>query len=168
MSKNVRHFIILFLLITGLPWYGAAQQAAPYRLTLRDAIEKGLQANLSVLVADTQVQEAEGTRTRRLSAALLPRVRAESYANVQNRNLRAFGISGSGFPAVVGPFSNYDFRVSADQNVFDLQTYRSYKPSQDALEASKLNYQDALNLITRPITALSLNPQSAPALTSPP
>jgi len=36
-----------------------------------------------------QVQEAEGTRTRRLSAALLPRVRAESYANVQNRNLRA-------------------------------------------------------------------------------
>ena len=80
MSKNVRHFIILFLLITGLPWYGAAQQAAPYRLTLRDALEKRLQANLSVLVADTQVQEAEGARTRRLSAALLPRVRAGAGA----------------------------------------------------------------------------------------
>jgi len=163
MSKNVRHFIILFLLITGLPWYGAAQQAAPYRLTLRDAIEKGLQANLSVLVADTQVQEAEGTRTRRLSAALLPRVRAESYANVQNRNLRAFGISGPGFPAVVGPFSNYDFRVSADQNVFDLQSYRSYKASQDALEASKLNYQDARDLIIRSIAGLYLDAQSAAA-----
>src|SRR5260370_3636505 len=163
MSKNVRHFIILFLLISGLPWCGAAQQAAPYRLTLRDAIEKGLQANRSLRVADTQVQEAEGTRTRRLSAALLPRVRAESYANVQNRNLRAFGISGSGFPAVVGPFSNYDFRVSADQNVFDLQSYRSYKASQDALEASKLNYQDARDLIIRSIAALYLNAQSAAA-----
>ena len=163
MSKNVRHFIILFLLITGLPWYGAAQQAARYRLTLRDAIEKGLQANLSVLVADTQVQEAEGTRTRRFSAALLPRVRTESYANVQNRNLRAFGISAPGFSTVVGPFSNYDFRVSADQNVFDLQSYRSYKASQDALEASKLNYQDARDLIIRSIAGLYLDAQSAAA-----
>src|SRR5260370_37438791 len=149
MSKNVRHFIILFLLITGLPWYGAAQQAAPYRLTLRDAIEKGLQANLSVLVADTQVQEAEGTRTRRLSAALLPRVRAESYANVQDRNLRAFGISGSAFPAVVGPVSTYDFRVSAHPSVFELHTYRPYKPHQPAIYASKLNYQATPHLILR-------------------
>ncbi|MGD0903929.1 MAG: hypothetical protein ABR924_13405, partial [Terracidiphilus sp.] len=52
----------------------AAQQSPPYRLTLQDAIQRGLQANLSVLVAGTRVDEAEGTRERRLSAALLPRV----------------------------------------------------------------------------------------------
>ncbi len=69
-----------------------ASSLAPYRLTLQDAIQKALQANLSVLVASTRVEEAEGTRMRRLSAALLPRVNAQSYANVQNRNLRAFGI----------------------------------------------------------------------------
>jgi outer membrane protein TolC len=163
MSKILRHFFILTLLATGLAWRSAAQQTPPYRLTLRDAIDQGLRANLSVLVADTQVQEAEGTRTRRLSAALLPRVRAESYANVQNRNLRAFGISAPGFPAVVGPFSNYDFRVSADQNILDLQSYRNYKASQDALEASKLNYQDARDLIIRSIAGLYLDAQSAAA-----
>ena len=163
MSKNLRHVFILTLLATGVAWRGAAQQATPYRLTLRDAIEKGLQANLSVLVADTQVQEAEGTRTRRLSAALYPRLRAESYANVQNRNLRAFGISAPGFPAVVGPFSNYDFRVYADQNIFDLQSYRSYKASQDAVEANKLSYQDARDLIIRSIAGLYLDAQSAAA-----
>src|SRR5512135_3911015 len=95
----------------------ALAQQSPYRLSLRDAIQKGLQANLSVLVADTRVQEAEGTTVRRMSAAVLPRVRGSSYANLQNRNLRAFGISLPGAPDVVGPFSNYDFRVSADQNI---------------------------------------------------
>jgi outer membrane protein TolC len=166
MSKNLRHFFILILLATGLAWRGVAQQTSPYRLTLRDAIDKGLRANLSVLVADTQVQEAEGTRIRRLSAALFPRVRAESYANVQNRNLRAFGISAPGFPAVVGPFSNYDFRVSADQNIIDLQSYRNYKASQDAVEASKLSYQDARDLVIRSIAALYLDAQSAAARTN--
>src|SRR5579864_808506 len=140
-----------------------AQGSGPYRLTLRDAIEKGLKANLSVLVADTRVEESQGTRTRRLSAALFPRVRSQSYVNFQNRNLRAFGISAPGFPSVVGPFSNYDFRIAADQNIFDLQSYRSYKASEDAVEASKLSYQDARDLIVRAIAGLYLDAQSASA-----
>jgi outer membrane protein TolC len=162
MKKDLGGLFILALL-TGLVARGAAQQAAPYRLTLREAIEKGLQANLSVLVANTRVEENEGTRTRRLSAALLPRVRSESYANFQNRNLSAFGITAPGLPAVVGPFSNYDFRIAADQNIFDLQSYRTYKASQDAVEASKLDYQDARDLIVRSIAGLYLDAQSAAA-----
>jgi outer membrane protein TolC len=162
MKKHLSSLFILVLL-TGLVARGTAQQTPAYRLTLREAIEKGLQANLSILVANTRVEENEGTRTRRLSAALFPRVRSESYANFQNRNLRAFGISAPGFPAVVGPFSNYDFRIAADQNLFDLQSYRSYKASQDAVEASKLDYQDARDLIVRSIAGLYLDAQSAAA-----
>ena len=163
MRRNLGSFFTLVVL-AGLVSGGLAQQAAaPYRLTLRDAIEKGLQANLSVLVANTQVEEAEGTRMRRLSAALFPRVRSQSYVNFQNRNLRAFGISAPGFPAVVGPFSNFDFRVSAEQNLFDLQSYRSYKASEDAVETSKLSYQDARDLIVRAIAGLYLEAQSASA-----
>lgn len=156
-------FLVLIALVGGFAWRGAAQQASPYRLTLRKAIEKGLQANLSILVANTRIEENGGTRTRRLSAAFLPRVRSESYANFQNRNLRAFGISAPGIPGVVGPFSNYDFRVAVDQNLFDLQSYRSYKASQDAIESSKLDYQDARDLIIRSIAGLYLDAQSAAA-----
>ena len=154
-------FVLIFISVATSR--GNAQQAVSNRLTLRDAIEKGLQANLSVLVASTRIEEAEGTRTRRLSAALLPRVRLQSYANFQNRNLNAFGISVPGLPAVVGPFSNYDFRIAADQNIFDLQSYRSYKASQGAVDASKLDYQDARDLIIRAIAALYLDAQSAAA-----
>ena len=141
----------------------AAQQQPPYRLTLQDAIQKALQANLSVLVAGTRVEEAEGTRMRRMSAALLPRVNAQTYTNYQNRNLRAFGISVPGMPEVVGPFSNYDFRVYAQQNVVDLQSYRAYKASELALDAGKMDYEDARDLIVRAIAALYLDGQSAAA-----
>jgi len=141
----------------------AAQQPPPVRLTLQDAIQKGLQANLGVLVAGTRVDEAEGTRMRRLSAALLPRVNAQTYANVQNRDLRAFGISLPGMPEVVGPFSNYDFRVYAQQNVVDLQSYRGLKASERAIDAGKMDLQDARDLIVRSIAALYLSAQFAQA-----
>jgi len=125
MKSNLRTAILLLLMSTVLQSHIGAQampqQQAPVRLTLQDAIQRGLQANLGVLLAGTRIEEAEGTRLRRLSAALLPRVNAQAYANVQNRDLQAFGISAPGFPAVVGPFSNYDFRVYAQQNVLDMQ-----------------------------------------------
>ena len=161
VMKRLVYFLIFPALIF-LPDYAAAQTPTAYRLTLRDAIAKGLQANLSVLVADTRVQEAEGTRMRRL-ASLLPRVGTESYANLQNRNLRAFGISFPGVPGVVGPFSNYAFRLYADQMGLDLQSLHSLRASERQEDATKLDYRDARDLIVRAIGGLYLNAQSAAA-----
>ena len=108
MKWNFRTVVILGLagLICGA--IGAAQEPAPYRLTLRDAIQKALQANLNVLVADTRVEEAEGTRVR-------------------------------------------------------LQSYRGWKASERALDAGKMDYQDARDLIIRAVASLYLNAQSAAA-----
>ena len=127
-----------------------AQQPLPLRLTLQDAIHKALQANLSVLVGATRVDEAEANRTRSQSAALLPRINAQTYANAQNRNLRAFGLSLPGFPipSVVGPFSNYDFRVYAQQNIVDLESYRNlttlYKLAKDKHDTGTATGVDVL------------------------
>lgn len=139
------------------------QQAQPVRLTLTDAIERGLRANLSALLAGTRVEEAEGTRVRRLSAAMLPRVNAQAYANLQNRNLRAQGLSLAMIPETVGPLSNYDVRVSAQQNVIDLQSYRAWKASEQALATAKMDERDARDLIVRSVAAMYLNAQSAEA-----
>jgi len=155
--------IAAFFCLAGLITAAASGQQAPYRLTIEDAIQKGLQANLGVLMAGTRVEEAEGARTRSFSAALLPRVNMQTYTNLQNRNLRAFGISVPGMPDVVGPFANYDFRVYAQQNVLDLQNYRNLKASERAVEASKMDYQDARDLIVRSIAGLYLEAQSAAA-----
>ena len=163
MKSNFRTVVIVSLASLIFNAISTAQEAAPYRLTLQDAIQNGLRANLNVLAAGTRVEEAEGTRMRRLSAALLPRVSMQSYANLQNRNLRAFGISFPGVPDVVGPFSNYDFRVYAQQNIVDLQSYRGWKASERALDAGKMDYQDARELIIRAVGSLYLNAQSAAA-----
>ncbi len=144
---------------------GAALPQGPYRLTVQDAIQKALQANLSVLVAGTRVDEDQGARDRSFSAALLPRINAQVYANYQNRNLRAFGISVPGLPlpSVVGPFSNYDFRIYAQQNILDLASYRAFKASESSLDAGKLDEKDARDLIVRVTAGLYLNAQSAEA-----
>jgi outer membrane protein TolC len=173
MNSDFRNVVLLSLAgltigpITGLipGMICAAQQPEPYRLTLQDAIQKALQANLNVLVAGTRVDEAEGARVRRLSAALLPRISTQSYANVQNRDLRAFGLSLPGIPIpnVVGPFSNYDFRVYAQQNIVDLESYRGLKVSERALDAGRMDLRDARDLIVRVIAGLYLNAQSAAA-----
>ena len=166
MRTKVRIAVLLGLasaIAGSTPGAICADQQPPYRLTLQDAIQKGLQANLGVLVAGTRVDEAEGTRERRLSAALLPRVIAQTYANVQNRDLRAFGISAPGLPEVVGPFSNYDFRIYAQQNIVDLASYRGLKASERALDAGRMDLQDARDLIVRSIASLYLNVQSAAA-----
>lgn len=162
MRPRERSLVLGLLATFMLQCLSAAQASEPYRLTLREAIEKGLQANLSVLLADSQVQEAEGTSTRRFSQ-LLPRVRTRSYANLQTVNLAALGINFPGVPTLIGPFSNYDFRVSADQNVVDLQSYRAWKASQHQVQSDKLDYQDARDLIIRSIASLYLNGQAAQA-----
>lgn len=164
--------ILVLMLLSPLSGLSAnpfcAAQQAPYRLTLQEAIQKGLQANLSVLAAGTRVDEDEGTHMRRFSAALLPRVSAQAYANVQNRDLRAFGLSlpGIPIPSVVGPFSNYDFRVYAQQNIADLQSYRQLKASESALDAGKMDYQDARDSVVRLVAGFYLNAQSAAARAS--
>lgn len=164
MKRKFRITILLAVICgafgTGRP---AAGQQAPYRLTLHEAIQKGLQANVSVLTAGTRVDEAEATRLRRLAAALLPRLTAQSYANVQNRDLRAFGISIPGMPEVVGPFSNYYVGFAGQQNLVDLASYRSVKASERAVDASRADDQDARDLVVRAIAAYYLNAESAAA-----
>ncbi|HUB52161.1 MAG TPA: TolC family protein [Terracidiphilus sp.] len=162
---------IVFLVSAGLvvlanAWALARAQQAPVALTLEDAIHRALVANLSVLEAGTRVEEDRGTETR-AQAELLPHVSAQTYANYQNRDLRAFGISVPGLPlpSVVGPFSNYDFRIYAQQSVLDLAAYRSWKASRHAIDADKLSEQDARDLIVRVTASLYLAAQSAEART---
>jgi outer membrane protein TolC len=141
------------------------QPVAPYRLTLSEAIHKGLQANLNVLLADSRVDQAEGTRQRRLAAALLPRVSGQTYANLHNLNLQAFGLSYPGAPVLLGPLSNYDFRLYGQQNVVDLTSYRTFKASEQALSSAKLDDKDARDLIVRAVAAWYLDAESAAART---
>ena len=163
MRSTLRVIALLSLCCLLARASAAAQQAAPLRLTLQDAIQKALEANLNALVAGTRVDEAVGTRERRLAAALLPRVNAQAYANLQNHDLAAQGLSFPGIPSMVGPLSNYDIRVYAQQNIVDLESRHTLKASERAVDAVRMDERDARDLIVRAIAALYLNAQSAEA-----
>lgn len=138
----------------------AARQ--PLKLTLKEAIERGLASNLRILAAGTRMDEAAGARERRL-AALLPRARAEAVASLQNRNLRAFGLSAPGIPPVVPPFSTYDMRFYAEQPLFDLQSRRALQASERQQVVAREDYQDIRDLIIRQVAGLYLSAQAAAA-----
>ncbi|MDR3674633.1 MAG: TolC family protein [Acidobacteriota bacterium] len=157
MAKGIMLFVALFLM-AGTP--GQAQQAAPQRLTLRDAISLALKQNLSVRVANTQVEELAGTRERR-RASLLPHVNGNVLGNRENMDLGALGISFPGAPTVVGPFNHYDFRLSASQSLIDRHSYHNWKASEKQEEAAKLDYQDSRDLVIRQAAGLYLDAQAS-------
>jgi outer membrane protein TolC len=153
-------FLAALVLVWGNP--AGAQQAIPQRLTLKEAIGLALKKNLSVRVADTEVDELEGTRERR-RASLLPRVSGDSLANRQNIYLGAMGISVPIIPSVVGPFAHYDFRLAANQALIDRQAYHNWKASEKQAQAAKLSYQDMRDLVVREAAGLYLDAQAASA-----
>ncbi len=139
-----------------------AQERAPLRLTLKQAVELGLKNNLGVLLAKSGIDEAAGTRERRL-AALLPHTVADSFFNYQNRNLAVAGLTIPNVPTTVPAFSFMDFRVGATQPLVDRQVYHDWKASQKAEDSAALSYRDARDLVVRQTGALYLAGQTAAA-----
>jgi outer membrane protein TolC len=93
-------------------------------LTLDDAIARGLEHNLGVILGQEGIREAQGEYREALSD-LLPQVRAGASAVRQKVSLAAFGFSGFGdFPEIIGPFNVVDARGYASQSVLDLHAIR--------------------------------------------
>ncbi|MGH9591478.1 MAG: TolC family protein, partial [Bryobacteraceae bacterium] len=153
--------VCALLALPAMATFCAAQQA-PLRLTLDDAIQRGIKANLSGVIAGTRVAEAGGTTERRLSA-LLPHARAEFDPRLQAQSLRAQGITVPQLPPVVGPFATYDFRVYADQSLIDLQSYHLWKSSQREQDAAREDYQSVRDDLVRLIAGYYLNAEYAAA-----
>jgi outer membrane protein TolC len=166
LSLEVTCILFAAMAVAALPCSAGAQSAAaepaPFRLTLKDAIERGLRANLKVLLAGSRVGEAEGTSERRRSL-LLPHAQFQIPAAYQTLSLAAQGISIPGLPPVVGPFSTYDFRLSANQALYDPQSYHNWKASKQQEGAARNDLQEARDEIIRQVAGLYLNAESATA-----
>src|ERR1700722_10967646 len=99
-----------------------AASSTPLALTLRDAIDRGLKANLGLLVSGSASEIARGQRLHALSA-LMPQVGGQVGETVEQINLKTIGFNftfpGVSIPTIVGPFSYTDLRATASITVFD-------------------------------------------------
>jgi outer membrane protein TolC len=126
-------------LITTNPFLGGVPAGTatsePLSLSILDAINRALEHNLGVLMAQEGVGRAQGARWRALSG-LLPTVSGRVSETRQVVNLAAFGFPlPPGIPAIVGPFNVFDARLYLTQAVLDFHALNDAVPGHNIAAA---------------------------------
>ena len=124
----------------------------PLALTLHDAIDRGLKANLGLLVSDSTNESVRGQKLQALSA-LLPQLHGQASETIEQLNLKTIGfnftIPGAHIPTIVGPFHYTDVRAYASWDAFDYSARKDYRSAQDNKRAAQLSVQDARDLVVQ-------------------
>jgi outer membrane protein TolC len=127
-----------------------SQTNPPLKLSLDDAIQRGVKTNLGVLERETGNRLARVDRIRALSA-LLPTVTGSVSENVMENNLAVFGFRFPGVPSIIGPFGYSDIRANASVNLFDLSARKNLQAAGQNLKATELSTQDARDLVVEAV-----------------
>ncbi|HEX5071401.1 MAG TPA: TolC family protein [Vicinamibacterales bacterium] len=121
--------------------------AAPLALSLEDAVTRGLQFNVAIIVQEQARHAVAGQRLEALSA-LLPHVSANVRQSSQLFSTAAFGLEGfAGFPSIIGPFANFDARVVFSAPVFDASARASLAAARSNVQAADAGYQSVRSTV---------------------
>lgn len=107
-------------------------------LSLRAAMAAAAEQNPSVLLSKERIEAAQGEVTAQLGA-LLPNLSANVRQSQQTQFLGTFGLA----PVRTEPFSIFDARVSASQNVFSLSLIQRWRASREALRVAEFDAQSS-------------------------
>ena len=121
------------------------------KLSLSEAVHRGLVVNLGSITAANSSQTARAQRAQALSQ-LLPQISANLGATETQVNLAAYGLNtiGSGiagFPTVVGPFHYVQGQGNVNWNAFNLTQIRNYQSSKELERASGFDLRNARELV---------------------
>lgn len=128
-----------------------AVSARPLRLTLGQAIARGLQANLAALLGASNVREAAATHLAALSA-LLPQVQASAYDLRQKISLATIGLNFPGVPLIVGPFNVADARAYLHENLVNLSAIQDFRAANAGQKSVRLSYAQIRNLVVEAVS----------------
>jgi len=150
---------------TTTPSAQAAQRQNPYlgsvpanstgttlRLSLKDAIARGLRYNLGLVESEHAGSDVGAERLRALSA-LLPQISAsarQAYENIsyQEIGLKLPAIPGlPALPATSGGFGYQDVRVAMSQRLFDRELRQRFQARKEDAQASALSVKDARDVV---------------------
>ena len=130
---------------------GAELPSGDVKLSLAEAVRRGLVVNLGSITAANSSQTARAQRAQALSQ-LLPQISASLGATETQVNLAAYGLNtiGSGiagFPTVVGPFHYVQGQGNVSWNAFNLTQIRNYQSSKELEHASGFDLRNARELV---------------------
>ena len=115
-------------------------------LSLDDAIRRGLQTNLGIILSGTQTSAARGERMSQLQS-LLPSVDFTAKEAAAQTDLPALGLRIPGFPTIIGPFGYVDLRASLNWSLVNVASLRNYLAARHNFAAAQLSAQDARDLV---------------------
>ena len=129
-----------------------AVSSTPVALTFHDAIDRGLKANLGLLVSDSTSESVRGQRLQALSA-LLPQIHAQGGETVEQVSLKTLGFNfsfpGVSIPTILGPFHYTDVRAYASWNAFDYNARKTFRSAEENKRAAQLSVADARDLVVQ-------------------
>jgi outer membrane protein TolC len=153
------------------PYAGSvAGNAKPFsgKLSLRDAVARGLEYNLGTEGLTQAMRQARG-QARVARSSLLPNLNGYLRETVEQENLAALGLRfnfhfpGISFPTIVGPFNYYDLRATLTQTVADLTALNNYRSAQELVKANEAALRDARDLVVLAAGGAYLQVQAAEA-----
>jgi outer membrane protein TolC len=115
-------------------------------LSLDDAIERGLQANLGIILSGAQTAGARAQRLSQLQS-LLPSVDFNAKEAVMQTDLPAEGLRLPGFPKIIGPFSYTDVRANMTWSAVNIKSLDDYLAARHNFASAKLSAEDARDLV---------------------
>lgn len=128
--------------------------ATPIALSLGDAIDRGLKANLGLLTSEQASREIRAERIRALSG-LLPTVNGQLSMTEQQLNLQALGFifsfPGISTPHIVGPYSYQAALANANVPLFDYSAISNFRASRESVKASLLSIKNARDLVVEAV-----------------
>ena len=115
-------------------------------LSLGDAIQRGLQANLGIILSGTETAAARAQRLSQLQS-LLPTVNFNATEAEMQNDLPAQGLRIPGIPTIIGPFGYTDLRASLNWSLVDLGALHDYMAAKHNFAAAQLSAQDARDMV---------------------
>jgi len=120
--------------------------AQPIDLSLDDAIGRGLQANLGIILSGTQTAAARAERMSQLQS-LLPSVDFTAKEAEEQTDLASLGLRIPGVPTIIGPFGFTDLRASLNWSVVNVTSLRNYLAARHNFAAAQLSAEDARDMV---------------------
>ena len=148
------------------PYSGSASSVAkrPFsgKLSLEEAIQRGLEYNLGPIGLAHAIRQARGQQ-KNAKSALLPNVNAAFRENYLTTDLQAIGIRVPFLPAVVGPFNYFDLRATLTQTLGDMTALNNYRSSREATQANEQLLKDARDTVVLAVGGVYLQVIAAQA-----
>jgi outer membrane protein len=139
VSRNTSLRLVAVLAALGVAPLAAQAPQAPARLSFADAVRRAGGEAPAVALASLRTDEADA-RVGQARAALLPSLSASAGWLNRSFNSRSIGIGFPGVPELIGPFNNYDGRVTVTQTLFDWSSVTRVRAASAQADGSRAEH----------------------------